>query len=89
MNILPSQSGSQCFTGTVVLTPTGLIGATTGFLTVGTTQIPIRQVPGPSNRGIPLDQLNGQRAVLCGHFVQDVSGLTFIVSFASPLLLQS
>lgn len=86
MNRFPSQSGMQCFTGTVVLTPTGGIGATNGFLVVQNAQIPIRQVPGPNNRGVPLTQLNGRQATLCGQFVQDTSGVTFSVTVASPLL---
>lgn len=86
MNISSCQAGLQCLSGTVVLTPTGAIGATTGFLMVPNARIPIRQVPGPNNRGVPLSQLNGRRATVCGQFVQDASGVTFSVTVAGPLL---
>lgn len=78
--------GSHCFHGLVIIVPTGLIGATTGVLAVQNTTIPIRQVPGPDVRGVPLSQLHGQNAVVCGQFVQDSSGITLNVSFATPLL---
>ncbi|MFZ5825232.1 MAG: hypothetical protein ACOY94_13030 [Bacillota bacterium] len=84
-NLIPSASGSQCFVGTVVITPTGTIGATTGLLAVQNTAIPVRQVPGPSLQGVSLDQLNQRQAVVCGNFIQDTTGLTFNVTFAFPL----
>lgn len=76
---------TQCLFGTVLITPTGLIGATTGFLIASGIPIPIRQVPGPGISGTPISQLNGQLAVVCGNVVQDVSGVVLNVTFAFPI----
>lgn len=84
VNTIPGQGCRQCFTGTVIITPTGGIGATVGFLSVTNTAIPIRQVPGPANRGVPLAQLNQQRATVCGNFIQDANGVVLNVTLAVP-----
>lgn len=78
-------TGTQCLIGTVIIIPTGLIGATNGFLIVSGIPIPIRQVPGPGISGTPIAQLNGQVAILCGSLIQDVSGAVFNVTFAFPI----
>lgn|GEM_PF-6463773 len=73
----------------MALNDTGLIGATTGRLTSrGGFSVPIRQVPGPSNRGIPLSQAGGQLVSVCGTFVQDGSQWLLSVTSVRPLLLQ-
>lgn len=84
-SLLAPLTGTQCLFGTVIITPTGLIGATTGFLVAANTAIPIRQVPGPGLQGVSIDRLNGRSAILCGNFIQDVSGITFNVTFAFPV----
>lgn len=77
-----------CFTGTFILQPTGLIGATLGTLiTDQGFSISVRQVPGPNNQGPSLASVNGQRVRLCGTFVTDVSGTVLQVILVQPLLL--
>ena len=77
-----------CLTGTVVLTPTGGIGATNGVLVVEGHSVRIRQVPGPNNRGVPLSTLNGRQASVCGRFIFDAGEVLLSVTYAEPLLLQ-
>jgi hypothetical protein len=83
-NVIEGDTGNEirCFTGTVALRDTGLIGATVGTLTTsrGFT-IQIRQVPGPDNTGIPLTDANGRFVTICGNFITDVSGTVFNVTF--------
>ncbi|HLO04164.1 MAG TPA: hypothetical protein VK191_13720 [Symbiobacteriaceae bacterium] len=77
----------QCFTGTFILQPTGLIGATLGTLiTDQGFNLQVRQVPGPNNQGPSLASVNGQRVRLCGTLVTDVSGTLLQVFLVQPLL---
>lgn len=56
-----------CLTGFVIVTPTGLLGATIGFIyTTNGLTIPFRQVVGPTGGLIPVTTVNGSFATLCG-----------------------
>lgn len=78
----------QCLTGTFILQPTGLIGATLGTLITdqGFT-LQVRQVPGPNNQGPSLATVNGQRIRLCGTLVIESGGLLLQVLLVQPLLV--
>lgn len=86
MNTLGLQQ-FQCFTGTFILQPTGLIGATLGTLVTdqGFT-LQVRQVPGPNNQGPSLTSVHGQRVRLCGTLVIENGGLLLQVILVQPLL---
>lgn len=72
-----------CLTGTVVITPPFAIGATNGILIAHGHTVRIRQVPGPNNRGVPLSDVSGQLARVCGQFQPDGQ---LAVTFVQPLL---
>lgn len=75
----------QCFTGTVNLNPQVGVGATTGTLVTQLGfSIPLRQIPGPDNRGIPLSQADGMFVNVCGQFITDISGTVLSVLVVTP-----
>ncbi|MHB9145646.1 MAG: hypothetical protein ACYC5Y_09975 [Symbiobacteriia bacterium] len=78
--------GSVCVTGFVIVTPTGLIGATTGFIyTTSGAIVPFRQVVGPTGGIIPVTSVSGQLAVLCGTPVLEGGSVILNVSQVVPL----
>ncbi len=78
--------GSVCVTGFVIVTPTGLIGATTGFIyTTSGAIVPFRQVVGPTGGIIPVTSVSGQLAVLCGTPVFEGASVILNVSQVVPL----
>lgn len=77
----------QCVTGTFILQPTGLIGATLGSLVTDQGFIlQVRQVPGPNNQGPSLASVGGRRVLLCGTLVIESGGLLLQVTLVQPLL---
>lgn len=81
-----STSGLTCLTGQVVIFPQQGIGATNGVIIVQGNSIRIRQVPGPDLRGVPLADVNGRSANLCGNFLVDGGQVIFNVTLVRPLL---
>jgi hypothetical protein len=76
----------QCLTGMVILDPPAGIGATLGRVFVNGTAIRIRQVPGPDNRGVPLSDVDGRQARVCGVFIFDGNQVILSVTGVFPLL---
>lgn len=82
-----SPESSRTLQGFVVLNPQTGIGATTGRLFVDRdTPIHIRQVPDPFDRGVPLADVDRQRAALRGRFDFDGVQVIFIVTGVFPLV---
>lgn len=68
-----SVSGLHCITGLVLLDATERVGVITGrvFPRLGD-GIPVRQVVGPAGGPVPLTEVDGENATVCGRFaVQD------------------
>ena len=68
-----SVSGLHCVTGLVLVDPTERLGVITGrvFPRLGD-GIPVRQVVGPAGGPVPLTEVDGENATVCGRFaVQD------------------
>ena len=83
-------TGIQCLLGLVLVTPTGLIGATNGFIiplfgALAGTVVPITQVVGPAGGAVSLNQVNGQVAWVCGQFVTGPGGLGFQLNVSTVL----
>jgi hypothetical protein len=77
--------GLQCISGLVVVAQDGLLGALSGqIVPVQGSPIAVRQVVGPAGGPIPLTQVSGSFATLCGQFTVERGRLLLNVTLVIP-----